>query len=96
MLRVTNFLNELRWNPYHSWWILSFFCSQHDYLISKTLIHEFSEQGAHLWKYFYIKSMSSIVKIFLQLLGIDNFLLDDGAVVCHFVITYFVVTFEIV
>lgn len=70
--------------------ILFFFYSQHHYLISKTRIHEFSEQGAHLWKYFYIKSVSSIVKIFLQLLGIDHSLSDNGVIVCRFVTTYFV------
>jgi hypothetical protein len=86
-LRVTNFLNELRWNPYHD----SFFLLQSASLsYFKTRIHEFSEQGAHLWKYFYIKSMSSIVKIFLQLLEIDHSLSDDGVIVCRFVTTYFV------
>lgn len=86
-LRVTNFLNELRWNPYYD----SFFLLQSASLsYFKTRIHEFSEHGAHLWKYFYIKSMSSIVKIFLQLLGIDHSLSDDGVIVCRFVITYFV------
>jgi hypothetical protein len=98
MLRVTNFL-ELRWNPYHDSFFLlqaaslSYFKDTYPRVFwTRCSLVEVFLYNIYIYIIilYFILYMSSIAKIFLQLLGIDHSLSDDSVIVCRFVTTYFV------